>query len=123
MKNYMNFKNFRNDMSKAMEDLAEKYGITLTPQNITYDNTSFTIKVEGKRNDVDVDKARFVEMLTYMRYHGFTEDDYKREFTAKGRRYSIVGFKPGNKYDVITQRDDGKQFAMQSTGVMMALGR
>lgn len=123
MKNYMNFKEFRTDLNKAMEDIAKKYNITLTAGNITYDNTTFTIKVNGRRDDVDVDKEKFMEMLGYMQYYGFKEDDYKKEFEMKGRKYYLVGFKPGNKYDVVAQRDDGKQFAMVSSGVIKALGR
>lgn len=121
MKNYMNFKEFRTDLNKAMESLGKKYNITLTAGNISYDNTTFTIKINGKRDDIDVDKERFMEMLGYMQYYGFTQDDYKKEFEVKGRKYSLVGFKPGNKYDVIAQRDDGKQFAMVSGGVIKAL--
>lgn len=123
MKNYMNFKAFRNDMNNAMEDLAKKYNITLHAGNISYDNSTFTIKVEGKRNDIDVAKAQYMEALNYMKYYGFTEDDYQKEFISNGKQYSIIGFKPGNKYDVIAKRYDGKQFAMVSSGVLKALGR
>lgn len=123
MKNYMNFNAFRNDMNTAMEDLAKKYNITLTAGNISYDNSTFTIKVEGKRNDIDVAKVQYMEALTYMKHYGFTEDDYQKEFVLNNKRYSIIGFKPGNKYDVITKRYDGKQFAMVSSGVLRALGR
>ena len=123
MKNYMNFNAFRNDMSVAMEELAKKYNITLTPGGITYDNNTFTIKVEGKRNDIDVVKAQYMESLNYMKYYGFTEDDYQKEFVSNGKRYSIIGFKPGNKYNVVVKRYDGKQFAMVGSGVLKALGR
>lgn len=123
MKNYMNFKEFRTDLNNAMKALEKKYGIELAGGNISYDENSFTIKVEGKRTDVDVEKAEFMRMVVYMKYRGFSEDDYKKEFTFKGRRYSIVGFKPGNKYDVVVARDDGKRFSMVSSGVLVALGR
>ena len=88
----MNFKEFRTDLNKAMETLGKKYNITLTAGNISYDNTTFTVKVNGKRDDVDVDKERFMEMLGYMQYYGFNKDDYKKDFEMRGRRYFLFFF-------------------------------
>lgn len=121
MKNYMNFKAFRTDMNKAMEELGKKYGVTLSAGNISYDSNTFNIKVEGKRTDVDVAKEKYLEALTYMKYLGFTEDDYQKWFYNNGKMYKIIGFKPGNKYDVIAERSDGNQYCMVSSGVLKAI--
>ena len=123
MKNYIDFKTFRKDFNKAIEEVGEKYGITLKAGNISYDENTFTMKVVAERSDIDVQKAQFEDNLKYMRYYGFTIEDYKAKFVLGNKRYTLIGFKPGNKYDVIAARDDGKQYALISTGVIKALGK
>ena len=122
MKNTIDFKAFRTDFDKAVESLAKKYNITLKAGNITYDDTSFTLKVKAVRTDIDAEKQQFISNVQYMKYYGFTEDDYKRDFFINGKKYTIIGFKPGNKYDVVA-RKDGKEYALVSNAVLQALGR
>ena len=123
MKNYIDFKAFRKDFNEAIEKVAEKYGVTLKAGNISYDENTFTMKVMAERSDIDVQKAQFEENLKYMGYYGFTAEDYKAKFIYANKRYTMIGFKPGNKYDVIAARDDGKQYGLMSTGVAKALGK
>lgn len=123
MKNYVDFKAFRKDLDKAMEEVAKKYGITLKSGNISYDENTFSVKVMAERADVDIQKAKFIENIKYMKFYGFTENDYKAKVEINGKTYTIIGFKPGNKYDVVAERNDGKQYAFISTAVIRAMGR
>lgn len=121
MKNYMDFKAFRKDVNKALEEVAKKYGITLESGNISYDATSFTMKLNGKRDDVDVDKINFENSVKYM--HGLTADDYRRQVRLNGKDYVIVGVKPGNKFSVVCERSDGKKYGFVLEAVVQALGK
>lgn len=122
MGTFINFKEFRKDFNATMETLGKKYNITLRAGNITYDDNTFTVKVEAKRSDVDVDKINFMNALTYMERYGFKEDDYLKEFATRGTVYSIVGFKPGNKYDVVIKRkSDGKQYGTTHDSVIASI--
>lgn len=123
MKNYVNFKAFRKDLDKAMEGLAKQYGITLKAGNISYDDNTFTVKVMAERTDVDVQKTQFMSNLMFMKWYGFTENDYKAKVVMNGKTYTLIGFKPGNKYDVVAERSDGKQFALVAEQVIKAMGR
>ena len=123
MKDIIDFKAFRKDFDKAVEELGKRYGISLKAENITYDSTSFTMKVKAVRTDIDAEKEKFMSDLEYMSLFGFTEEDYKKEITYQGKKYKITGFKPGNKYNVLAMRDDGKTFGLLSNEVLKALGR
>lgn len=123
MKDIIDFKAFRKDFDKTVEELGKKYGITLKADNITYDSTTFTMRVKAARADVDVEKEKFMSDLKYMRLFGFTKDDYKKEITYQGKKYKITGFKPGNKYDVMAVNENGISYSLLSGEVLKALGR
>ena len=121
MKNYMDFKAFRKDVNKALEEVAKKYGITLESGNISYDANSFTMKLNGKRGDVDVDRINFENGVKYM--PGITADDYRRQVKLNGKDYVIIGVKPGNKFSIICERSDGKQYGFTLAAILQALGK
>ncbi len=122
MNEYVDFKAFRKDFKAAVAELEKKYALQIDPiKNINYDESTFTFKVTAARTDVDVKKAQFMENIPYM--PGFGEEDYLREFDYNGKTYTIIGFKPGNKMDVICSCNNGNQYAISSSIVKVALGK
>ncbi len=126
MKNYVDFNKFREDVIAALKDVEEKHRVKLSAGNISYDNDSFTMQLKAVRTDKDVDKARFMSAVDLMKnlYHkDFREEDYLSTVKIDKHQYTITGFKPGNKYDVIVEREDGKGYCFTSDAVLKALGR
>lgn len=123
MKDVINFKDFRVDFEKAVEELGKKYNLSIKAENITYNDSSFTLKVKAVRTDIDGEKEEFMRGLRIMKFEGFTEDDFKKEVVLRGKKYKILGFKPGRKYDVLTEREDGEKYYYVSRDILKALGR
>ncbi len=121
MRKYVNFEAFRKDTEKALSELQTKYGVEIKAGNIRYDETSFTMQLKVTRADVDVQKQEFMNGLIYMKTNGFTADDYLATFEDKGKTYTIIGFKPTNKYDVIVEADNGKTYCFRSSFVISLL--
>lgn len=121
MKDYVDFNALRKDVEAALKGVADKYGVEVRGGNITYDETSFDLKLKFTRTDIDVEKKEFEDNIRYM--NGFTMDDYHRQLKIKGKSYTLVGFKPGNKYDVILEREDGKRYGFVSKAVLYELGK
>ena len=117
MKNYVNFNNFRKDAEEALEKLQKKYGVEISAGNIRYNETSFTMQLKVTRADVDIQKQDFMNNLLYMRAYGFSEDDYLAEFRDKTRTCTIIGFKPGNKYNVVVEADNGRKYSYTADAV------
>lgn len=122
MNKYVDFKAFRKDVEKALAEISKQYGLNIHAGNITYDTTHFDLKLNCTRNDVNVEKINFNNQLLYMRFYGFTEDDYQKEYVAGTKRYKIIGFKPGNKYDVICRCGD-KEYCCTHDSVLKAIGK
>ena len=104
MKNYVDFKAFRKDLDKAMEEVAKKYGITLKSGNISYDENTFSVKVMAERADVDIQKAKFIENIKYMKFYGFTENDYKAKVRDAYKKHSTADFSEDIEIYEIYQR-------------------
>ncbi len=125
MNRYVDFKRFRDDVVKALNEVSKTYGLEIKAGNISYDENSFSMKLNCTRTDRDVNKSNFENNLKYMNLSGFSfePDDYGRIVNIKGRSYTICGFKPGNKYNVILQRDDGAEYGFTARDILKELGR
>ncbi|MBP3781641.1 MAG: hypothetical protein J6I68_00160 [Butyrivibrio sp.] len=121
MNKIVDFAAFRKDVEEALVGVGKKYGVDIKAANISYDENTFDMKLKATRTDVDVEKLEFENNLKFM--EGFTMDDYHASLKIKGRTYTLVGFKPYNKYDVILERDDGKRYGFVSKAVVYELGR
>ncbi len=125
MNKYVDFKAFRKDAESALEELGKRYGLDIKAGNISYDSTEFKMQLICTRADVDVERIKFDENVRYMT--GFTSDDYGRVVEIRSGRsshkYTIKGFKPGNKYSVLLTREDGAEYGYTAEAVLAALGR
>ena len=121
MNSLVDFKAFRKDLDKAMEEVGKKYNITLKSANITYGENEFSVKVEAKRADIDVDRENFVSLLRS--FNELKEEDYLKKIEIEGKSLTIVGLKPRCKYSVLLRSDNGQTYAYTYDGVLKALGR
>ena len=121
MNKYLNMNAFRKDVEAALKDIEKKYKVTVKAGKITYDDLSMKLQLQVDRADVDVQKENFKENVRWM--SGLTEDDYLAQVTIDGKNYTITGLKPGNKYSVVLEREDGKSYAFTHSTVMQALKR
>ena len=125
MREYIDFNAFRKDVEDALEGLTKKYGVSIRATDIRYDEAEFSLKLKVQRADVDVEKLKFENDVRYMT--GFTADDYCRQVEIKNgkksSKYVIKGFKPGNKYSVCVEREDGASYAFTAEAVLSSLGR
>ena len=103
--------------------MAQKYGVDIKGGNISYGENDLTLKLMVTRNDIDVQKAEFMDNIKYS-FTAFTADDYLKTFTINGNDYQLIGFKPGNKYSVLGKRvKDGKVYGFTYDGAKAAFGR
>lgn len=113
------------DVLKAVEQVAEKYGVSLSPAGGNFSTSEFTVKVKFTVKSSDGSPTgKFAD--TFRDWHSslrLEADDLGREFTAKGRTYRIVGANIGRKFPVLATRDDGKDFWFPVNAVRHALGR
>lgn len=121
------FNKFRADVEAALKELGKKYEVAIESGNISYseEEGTFSIKLEVKKTDIDVDLKSFETGLKYDFYlrKGFTMDDYKKSVIIDGKEYTITGLKPSCKYNVILTRSDGKLYCFAHNAVLQALGR
>ena len=121
------FKNFRADVEAALKEVEKKYEVAIEGGNISYNEEegTFSMKLEVKKTDIDVDLKKFETGLKYDFYlrKGFTMDDYKKIVIIDGKEYTITGLKPSCKYNVILTRSDGKMFCFTHQTILTALGR
>jgi hypothetical protein len=96
------FKKLRNAIKEALADVEKEFDISLQPGNISYNPTSFTMKIEGKRTDVDTDRIEFEK---YCCLEGFEPTDYRREFVNGNDTFMLIGFNPKNRKNVCKIED------------------
>ena len=78
----------RKDIEEALKSVEEKHGITFDLKNITFQDTSFDLKIEA--NIVGAD-TRFVK--DYKEFHKMYElPELGTDITLQGRHFKITGF-------------------------------
>lgn len=97
--NKQDFEKLRKAIKEALAGVEKEFDVSFKPGNISHSPTSFTLKMEGKRTDVDTDRIEFEK---YCRLEGFEPTDFKRKFTDGKDTYILVGFNPKNRKNVCT---------------------
>lgn len=89
--NKKGFGAFREDVQKALAEVADKHGVDIKCGKINYSAYNFTMQLDVTKNDENTDgkKAIFAQLC---RVYGFEPSDYEREFTLNGRKFKLVGF-------------------------------
>ena len=88
---------FRKDFNEAMDALREKYDISISLGNITFEDERFSgkLSVVMPRDPEDIARASFDAEAWKFFEIGIQEGMYKRIFVGRnGRRYAILALKP-----------------------------
>lgn len=89
------FNAFREDVEKALEDVAKKYEVEITSGNISYSGVEFTLQLKCISNEGGTNgkKLLFEQQCSI---YGFKKEDYEREFILDKKRFKLVGFNPSS---------------------------
>jgi hypothetical protein len=120
-----NIKQVRALIDAELAAVSKRIGLDIKLGNITFLENSFSSKVEVSIPGAeDIGAKRFRERGTL---YGFKDGDLGKEFTDRGIKYMIMGFKyKGLKVDVnkvLAKRlDNGKTYQFDASYVQYALG-
>ena len=108
-------RDLRVSIDKALESVAEEFGIGIKTGSASYSPTEVTIKLScGVKNDKGaVETRERQDFRTNAKLVGLSADDLDFEFShITGERYRIVGMKPrSTKYPIVCLRvNDMKRF-------------
>lgn len=105
------FNELRHDMDEALKVVADKYGVDIVSGNISYTAIDATVKVSLTKRDIAGKSYEQTQFELYAGLFGLSPSDYGKEFSAMGRRFCLVGFKPKSpKYQVVGVDDHGKRY-------------
>lgn len=91
--NKENLKKFRQDFNEFIKDFAEKNNCSIRLGNISFEEHSFTAKLEVESNSVSKEERGRADFERACSLFGFEKDDYYQIFKdRKGREYRLVGF-------------------------------
>lgn len=102
----------REDINKALEEVAKKYDMTMKLGNISYDELGFTGKVLAQLNEIDGKQPSQVNFEKYCELYGLQATDYNKEFNRNGKTFIVKDIKTtSRKYPVICEcKQDGKSY-------------
>ena len=115
------------EIEKALQPLAEKYGLKITRGNASYGDSNLTLKVNVATVAADgtaVTKEAESFKMNAERF-GLHADDLGRTFDCRGRQVRLIGAKPRSpKYPLLVEEvDSGKVFKFTAEGVRAGLAR
>jgi hypothetical protein len=91
--------------------------VSLTLGGITYsDDGTFTSKLTGRKNGEGDEKKAFEAVCAS---YGLQPEDYGKEISVGGRRFTVFGFKPRSSYPVLV-REVG---STASSGITLAAAK
>lgn len=99
--------------AEALKTLAD-LGLTIQPRGGSYTATSYTLKIEfAIVGEAGVAMTREAQDFTNLApLHGLSAADLGREFTAGGKRFSVVGWRArAGRRPVLARCTDGKEYA------------
>ena len=119
-------KYIRKRMESALKSLAQELGVTIDVCNCTFQqsNCRFQVKLavlDSAGNPVTEEIDLFRESA---RLYGLEASDMGKEFTYRGKAYTICGLNPkSRKYPIIAKAVNGKVYKFPCEIVLKALGR
>lgn len=117
------FENFRNDVSKALEEVAKKYQVEISTGKIKYSDFDFSMELKAVKQEDGLDgKQKEFEQHCFI--FGFKPEHYKAEFTLQGDKFQLIGFNPRSPKNScsIQSVTSGKQYKCSDETVKRALG-
>jgi hypothetical protein len=113
----------------ALEPIAEKYGLTLDRKGRTYHRDSLPVMFQFLIKELDDDgntlSAAAKDFQKYAPLYGLKATDLFKEFTSRGEKFRITGFKPkSRKYPVLGENvKTGKTYKFPLETVQAGLKR
>lgn len=99
----------RHELESTLKEFGSKYGLTIDVGSIRFSDEDFTTKVKvscGSSGD-----AAKREFERYAWKFGLKKDDYGRDFTHGGTRFTVVGIKPrSRRYPIIGVNGNGTRY-------------
>jgi len=117
------FQAFRNDFDQTMLPIAKKYSLTVKAGNISYQDDTFSMKVECAKTDAgNLEQKEFAKCCLM---YELSSDDYMREFVFNGERYALAGLSLSSpKYPCICLNiGNGKRYKLTVDAVKKALNQ
>lgn len=118
------------EAEKALQAVAEKFGVTITPGRSVYSNgdtgaLKFDMVIRKETTDGRVLDIRAVDFQRYAAEFGFEASDLDREFKSNGKTYRIVGLKPNSpRFPVLAQDvSTNKTYKFPAETVLFQLGK
>jgi hypothetical protein len=107
--NDTDFIKLRTAIKEALANVEKEFEISVHPGNISHSSTSFTLKMECKKTNIDTDRIEFEK---YCQLEGFEPTDFKRKFANGNDTFILVGFNLKNRKNVcrIESVDSGKTY-------------
>ena len=122
------FDEFRSDVEAALEDVGEKYDVSIEAGSISYSDIEFKMGLKMKKKNVDGKSFEQAAFEKHCKMFGFKPADYRREFKERATRgtgtevWKLVGFNPNApKYPMIVENSQGKQYRMTLDAVKGAI--
>jgi hypothetical protein len=98
----VNFPKVANDLAKAAQSVATKYGFTIEPAGGQIDDAVATFKLRAVLPEAM--KDTFTKSAVA---YGLPADGLGKTFISRSRTYTITGLDIGKRNPVTTVRDDG----------------
>lgn len=114
------------DVEAAVQEVAERWGLSVKYGGGNYAPTSAVLKFEFAVVAADgrVLSREAMDWAVHAPRFGLPKDGVGKQFATHNGVYQIEGWKPANtKYPILAKRTDGKQFKFDVWTVKRALAR
>ena len=110
-------------IEKAVQGVAEEFGIGIRRGRGTFSGPTFTMKLEcGIKENGEVLTKEAQDFKQLASAYGLKPTDLGRTFCLRGNSYKIVGLKArSTKYPILVERADGKRFKQDESTVKAML--
>ena len=103
--------------------LGEKHGVKVSFKGGQIGGGFCVLKFEfaevAKDGTVETKEATAYKLWASL--HGLPADGIGKAFAFRGKQYKVVGLKPGCKYNIVAERDDGKRFCFEARSAFPGL--
>lgn len=107
-------KNFRVEFKDAVKSLEDKYGISIQVDNISFTDSSFSMKTKVALVKDGEDSELAVNREVFKRHcfrFGLSESSFGKVFTFRDQAYIIVGLSPKSRtYPILGKSRSGKVY-------------
>lgn len=111
----MNLQHIRVSITEALEKVAKEYGIKLELGSISYQERSFTGKLNAAvigqfNSEVSLKEIKYAEDLKkYSQLFGLTGRKHGDKVTVNREQLTLIGVAPNRrKYPIVFKKNDGK---------------